>query len=183
MPIDLTGINAQPEVTYRLRDTYPRSGELLWAWDSLSRDYGFCEGQAIAQQTINGTEKLILCVEGPPCSVFTLGVSSLAPNNRTAPPAGPPGIIDFQLLCGQGRAATLLTHVRWTPNNYSTAGDQFWIVQETRRLCSTWWLFATVIPQQGAAQEAFIETRVLLSRGTPNILTPQQVGPNVVVIP
>lgn len=183
MPTDLTGVNAQPEITYRLRDTHAKTGELLWAWDSMSRDYGFCEGQSIAHQTIGAQERLILCVEGPPATVFTVAVSSLGFNGRGTPPPGPPGIIDFQLLAGQGRAASLLSHVAWTPNAYSTAGDQFWIFQETRRLASTWWLFATVQNPQGAVQEAQIEIRVLVSRGTPTILTPQQVGPGVVVIP
>ena len=183
MPTDLTGVNAQPEITYRLRDAHAKTGELLWAWDSMSRDYGFCEGQAISHQTINATERLILCVEGPPATVFTVGVSSLQFNQRGAVPPGPPGTIDFQLLAGQGRAASLLSHVAWTPYAFLPGGDQAWIFQETRRLASTWWLFATVQNPQGAPLEQQIEIRVLVSRGTPTILTPQQVGPGVVVIP
>lgn len=183
MPTDLTGINAQPEITYRLRDTHAKTGELLWAWDTLSRDYGLCEGQGIAHQTLGATEKLICCIEGPPATVFTVGVSSLQYNQRGTPPPGPPGIIDFQLLAGQGRAASLLSHVAWTPYAFPPPGDQAWIFQETRRLASTWWLFATVQNPQGAPLEQQIEIRVLVSRGTPTILTPQQVGPGVVVIP
>lgn len=183
MPVDITAAN-QPERTYHLRDTHADTGELLWAWDTLSPVWGLCEHEGIAQQVINGSERLVCLIEGPPATVFTLGVSSLAFNARTPPPSVQPGTIDIQLVAGHGRASTLLTHVQWTPNTYDSSGDQHWIFQETRRLCSSWWLFMTVLPPPaGAVQEAKIAFRVMLSRGSPVALATPQVGPNVVVIP
>lgn len=184
MPIDLSGTNSLPERTYKLRDTHARTDELLWSWDTLSSEWGLCNGQRIATQTIGASEKLLFVVEGPPATVFTLGVQRLAFNARGLPPNPQPGTIDFQLVAGQGRSSTLLLHTQWTPNAYSDAGDQFWIFQETRRLCSSWWLFATVLPPPlGGVQEAQIDLRCLLSRGSPVALPVPQVGPNVVVIP
>lgn len=184
MPTDLTGINGNAEIEYRLRELHRDTGELLWSWDTLSKTAGLCERQEIATQTINATEKLIACIQGPPATVFTLAVQRLAFNNTAIPAPLPVGLVDFQLVAGHGRAATLLLHTQWTPNGYLSGGDQAWIFQETRRLCSTWWLFASTQDGQGGpGRELQIDIRMLLSRGTPANMVPPQLGPNVVVIP
>lgn len=181
MPTEVTS-QARPDITYRLRDFHRLNGSPLWAWDSTSPDAGVCTTQSVSKQTINGDERLILCVEGPPCSIWTLAVTRYAPNNGALPP-GPAQTVDFQLCAGQGRAASLLTHVQWSPNDYLTSGEQSWIFQEQRRQATSWWLFATVTPAISVPVECQIEVKFTLARGTPNALVTPQVGPNVVVIP
>ena len=182
MPLTITP-DISPNATYRLRDYARGTGAgapWLYSWDTSSIDYGLCE-QTIPVATLCATERLIAVIEGAPATCFTLAVSRYA-SNAGGGSVGVPPSANLQVLGGQGRAASRVLNVVWSPAAWLASGEQAWIAQFSGRLCSTRWIFGDIGPAPPTIPAA-IEIKALISRGSPTFPASVQVGPGVVAIP